>query len=197
MKATGDLKINQPFDPAAIAGTRVDVNEFAHLIVAINRWDKFLDRVFLVPINGKLTEEVLEKLSLEDSQYYLDLQIQLSQCLSKVENDKLMGSLEEICRSIKKESYKLISTTLKNLVDNKHSLLELGHKDEHLTSSGTNSPRKTLVGQPDLEVSLEYKDCLLEQRKQLKLEIAGQKSEIKSQITRLKTALRTNFYTAS
>ena len=178
----------QPLSPRH----QVDVSDLAVLIVAINRWDRFLDGVFFQPVKGLLTDEIIEELSLEDSQHYLDVQIQLSQCLRNIDDPELVQRFEEICRGIKKSSYQLISTTLRNLADNKRSLVELGNKDEHKLHTVDKTTGQWLHA-ADLEVSIEYKDCLLQQRKQLKKEVVGQKSSLKSQVLNLKGALRDCF----
>ncbi|MBX2870436.1 MAG: hypothetical protein KTR18_17270 [Acidiferrobacterales bacterium] len=178
----------QPLSPRY----QVDVSDLAVLIVAINRWDRFLDGVFFKPVKGILTDEMIEELSLEDSQHYLDVQIQLSQCLRNVNDPELVQHFETICREVKKSSYQLISTTLRNLADNKRSLVELGNKDEHVLQTIDKTTGQWLHA-ADLEVSLEYKDCLLQQRKQLKSEMVGQKSNLKSQVVKLKDKLRDCF----
>ncbi|MGI9317379.1 MAG: hypothetical protein ACR2QW_08625 [bacterium] len=171
----------------------VDVNDLALLLDAINYWDQFLDRVFIVPTAENMSADILEQMSLEDAEYYLDVKIQLSQCLRTVQGRELKQRFEDMCGRIRKATYHHISTTLPQFADNSRSLLELAHKDDrNLSDSGVS--KLDWVPSPDLVMSQEYKDCLVLERKQLKSEAIRQRSLVKSQIVRLIKEIRGNFF---
>jgi len=169
------------------------VNDFALLIDAINRWDRFLDRVFVIPGTGYISADELSQMSLEDTEHYLDVKIQLSQCIRTLEGAVPEKKFEDICGGIRKATYQHISATLRNLSDNRRSLIELAHKDDHPFAESSVSAVAWMPS-ADLEMSLEYKDCLVQERNQLKSDVIRQRSKAKSLIVRLLQEVRTNFY---
>ncbi|MGI9317621.1 MAG: radical SAM protein [bacterium] len=179
-------------EPKDLPRYQIDADDLTLLLDAIKRWDQFLGRIFITPTANNMGSDVLEQMSLEDTEYYLDLKIKLSQCLKTAQDEALNHKLEDICGRIRKITYHHISITLPQLVDNSHSLLELALKDDRISS-------KSLVSQadwtssPDLEMSQEYKDCLLLEGKQLQSEITRQRSIVKSQIAHLVREVRRNF----
>lgn len=167
-------------------------NDLTLLIESIDRWDRFLSRVFIIPMAGHMTAEILEKISLEDTEHYLDVKIQISQCLKTIQSAELERKFDEMCGGIRKATYHHISTTLPNLTDNARSLIELAHRDDPLF--GESVPSLEWADSPDLELSQEYKDCLVLERKQLKSEVMRQRSSVRSQIVSLKKEINDNLY---
>jgi len=149
----------------------IDANDLALLIDATNRWDQFLDKVFVTPTAGNMDADILEQISLEDTEHYLDVKIHLSRCLRTVESAALKQKFEDICGRIRKVTLHHISTTLPQLVDNSRSLKEL-----------------------ELKHDRKHKDGLMLERKNLVSEFIRQQSEVKSQIARLIKEVRRNFY---
>ena len=173
------------------SGKQISEKDLTHLSDAIRSWDQFLLKIFTIPVASKLTNDVLNQMSLEDTEHYLDVKIQLSHCLSAFQDAALEQKFDEMCGEIRKLTYHYTSTILPNLIDNSRSLIELAHKDDHHWSSGIVD--MDWIHSPELEVSQEYKDCLVLQRKQLKSEIVRQHSKIKSQFSGLKKDIRESF----
>ncbi len=107
------------------AGYPVKSKDLETLNGSIEKWSQFLRHVFLGSSLGYVSEEDLEHLSLEDTELYLDVKIQLSRCLSSVQDDILANRLEMICNDIRKNSYKFITTTLPVLNENSRHLVEM------------------------------------------------------------------------
>ena len=193
MDAMENLTINSATEQPALPKYRVEAGDLTLLVDAIHRWEKFLEKVFIVPTAEYLTADVLEQLSLEDTEFYLDVKIQLTQCARGVKDATLKEKLEDVCGRIRNETYHHISSILPQLADNSRSLIELAHQDGRVLS-GEGVYKLDWVPSPDLLMSQEYKDCLVQERKQLKAEIKRQRAKVKSQIVRLLKMIRGNFY---
>lgn len=172
---------------------QIDVNQLALLRGAISRWDQFLGKLFIVPTPRSLTADAINLMSLEDTEHYLDVKIQLSQCLTVVQSVELEQKFENICGAIRKATYHQISTNLPQFADNSRSLVELAQKDDRIITDNDVS-KLGWMRSPDLEVSQEYKDCLVQERRQLKSDFIRQRSKVNSLIERLKKEINRSFY---
>ena len=191
MDAIDNLKVKDEARQSELARYQVEAGDLSLLVDAIHRWDKFLEKVYVVPTVEYLTSDVLEQLSLEDTEFYLDVKIQLTQCFRSLRDTSLKEKFEDICGRIRNLTYHHISSTLPQLADNSRSLIELAHQDGKILP-GEGVYKLDWVPSPDLLMSQEYKDCLVQERKQLKSEIVRQRSKVKSQITRLLKLIREN-----
>lgn len=189
MDAVEDLRIEEDAGRSLPPRNRIEARDLTLLVDAIKRWDEFLQKVYVVPTAEYLTADVLEQLSLEDTEFYLDVKIQLTQCVRAVNDATLKEKLEDVCGRIRNETYHHITSTLPQLADNSRSLIELAHQDGRVLS-GEGVYKLDWVPSPDLMMSQEYKDCLVQERKQLKAEIIRQRAKVKSQIVRLLKIIR-------
>lgn len=189
MDAVEDLRIEEDAGRSLPSRNRIEARDLTLLVDAIKRWDEFLQKVYVVPTAEYLTADVLEQLSLEDTEFYLDVKIQLTQCVRAVNDATLKEKLEDVCGRIRNETYHHITSTLPQLADNSRSLIELAHQDGRVLS-GEGVYKLDWVPSPDLMMSQEYKDCLVQERKQLKAEIIRQRAKVKSQIVRLLKIIR-------
>ena len=99
-------------------GYPVKSSDLDSLNGAIERWSKFLRSVFLGSSVGYVAPEKLHQMSLEDTEFYLDVKIQLSQCMAGVQDDILANRLEMICKDSRKNSYRFLSNTMPMLNEN-------------------------------------------------------------------------------
>lgn len=193
MEALYKAEVENGTGHQALSRYQIDINQLTLLNDAINHWDQFLDKVFIIPTTGKLTTDILDLKSLEDTEHYLDVKIQLSQCLKTLQSAELEQKFEDICGAIRKTTYHQISTNLPQFADNSRSLVELAQKNDRIITDGDDS-KSGWMPSPDLEVSQEYKDCLVQERRQLKSDIIRQRSKVKSLIERLKKEVNRSFY---
>ncbi len=185
MESLYNAKLQDGSDHHALARCPVDTDKLTLLQYAIRQWDHFLARVFIIPTTEILNADTLDQMSLEDTEHYLDVKIQLSQCLRRVQNPALERKFDDICSKIRKATYHHISTILPNFADNRRSLVELARKNNQAVFEGNVSNMKWMSS-PDLELSQEYKECLVLERKQLKLDLVRQRSLVRSLLEHLK-----------
>ena len=120
------------------AGYPVKPSDLEELNASIEKWSQFLRHVFLGSSLGYISEEDIEQLSLEDTERYLDVKIQLSRCFSSVQDDILANRLETICNDIRKNSYKFISATLPVLNENSRHMVEMKNNTGMMNNIATN-----------------------------------------------------------
>lgn len=160
-----------------------DTNDLDPLLDAINRWDQFLDRVFIVPTVESVTSDMLEQISLEDTEHYLDVKIHLTQCLRTLQDTAQKQKIVDMCEGIRKVTLHHISTNMPQLVDNFHSATEPAHKDaQDFSDNGDSELDSTQLS--ELKTGQESKDFLMAKRKQLESEMTRDRNEVKSRITR-------------
>jgi hypothetical protein len=174
----------------------VDTDKLRQLHYAVRQWDHFLAQVFIIPTTEILTADDLDLMSLEDTEHYLDVKIQLSQCLRQAKDPALELKFDGICAKIRKATYHHISTILSNFADNRRSLVELARKNNQVIVDGSVS-NMHWMSSPDLELSEEYKECLVLERKQLKLDLVRQRSVVRSLIGHLKREINKCFSSRS
>jgi radical SAM enzyme (TIGR01210 family) len=162
---------------------RFDSNDLDHLLDAINRWDQFLDRVFFVPAVENMTSDMLEQISLEDTEHYLDVKVHLTQCLRTVQDVAQKQNIVDMCESIRKVTLHYISTTLPQLVDIIHCVIEPAHNAAQ-TFYGTGVSEAGPVPNPGLETDQQSEGLPILKRKQLESEMIRDRNKVKSRITR-------------
>ena len=177
-----------------VTGFLVDTKDLTLFVDAIIRWEQFINKIFTYPTKGSLSTDLLERLALEDTEHYLDIKIQLSQCMRMADEVVLQHKLEDICETIRKSTYHHVSTVLPHLAENNRSLIELANKGEQ-SVFGKSLSKYELLSSPDLEISQEYKDCLVLQHKQLKTEMEKQGRKVKTQVLHLKKVVKESFHT--
>jgi hypothetical protein len=175
------------------SGYPVKSDDLESLNEAIERWGQFLRHVFLGSSLGYVTKENLDQLSLEDTELYLDVKIQLSQCMGSVQDDILANRLEMICNDIRKNSYKFISTTLPMLNENSRNMVELKHQTALIR---TESDKSLYVGgtTSDLDSSVDYQESIALRRKQIMAAINRQHRDVIHQLAQLKSKITSNLY---
>lgn len=193
MEAINKTEVESGTEHQVLSRYQIDVNQLTLLHRVISRWDQFLGELFIIPTPRSLTADAINLMSLEDTEHYLDVKIQLSQCLTVVQSVELEQKFENICGAIRKATYHQISTNLPQFADNSRSLVELAQKNDR-TVTDSDVLKLGWMPSPDLEVSQEYKDCLVQERRQLKSDFIRQRSKVQSLIERLKKEVNRSFY---
>jgi len=175
------------------SGYPVKPDDLQSLNESIERWGQFLRHIFLGSSVGYVNTEVLEQYTLEDTELYLDVKIQLSQAMASVQDDILANRLEMICNEIRKNSYKLISSTLPMLNENSRNLVEL--KD----NSGlikTQSDKTLYVGATRRSVNggSDHQEGLSLRRKQIMAVINRQHRDVIQNLAQLSSKINSGLY---
>lgn len=176
-------------DPTSISVLPVDTGDLSLLQEAISRWRLFLVGLFPPPRTRDLREERLDKLSMEDTERFLDVKIQISRCLGSARETILEQEFESLLNDIRRGTSHYVCRVLPDLCENSRSLLASAQRNELMKSPGDAG----WVFVHELDDSLEYKDCLISQRKQLKSEMARQRSRVIHQFIRLDQMVRRSF----
>jgi hypothetical protein len=193
METLNKAEIENGTEHQVLSRYQIDVNQLSLLHRAISRWDQFLGELFIIPASHNLTADAINLMSLEDTDHYLEVKIQLFQCLTVVQSAELEQKFENICGAIRKITYHQISTNLPRFADNRRGLVELAQKNDRIITDSDVSNLGRMPS-PDLGVSQEYKDCLVQERRQLKSDFIRQRSMVKSLIERLKKKVNRRFY---
>ena len=175
------------------SGYPVKPNDLEALNEAIERWGQFLRHVFLGSSLGYVTKENLDQLSLEDTELYLDVKIQLSQCMASVQDDILANRLEMICNDIRKNSYKFISTTLPMLNENSRNMVEMKHHTGFM-KTGTDKSVFVSASPSDLDTGDDYRESIVLRRKQIMAVINRQHRDVIHQLAQIKSKISSNLY---
>ena len=175
------------------SGYPIKGDDLASLNRAIEHWEQFLRHVFLGSSLGYVTRENLQQLTLEDTELYLDVKIQLSQCMVPVQDDILANRLEMICNDIRKNSYRFVSTTLPMLSENSRTLVEIKHQHGLLKTDGDKS---LYVGgnTATIQVGVDEKESATYRRKQIMAAINRQHRDVIFLLTELKNKISTSLY---
>ena len=192
MSPQTEKEVRQDASRRKLTGLPVSEDDLALLNNAVDRWDRFLRMLFSMPSKADISNEILERMSLEDADLYLDLKIQLAQCLKSTKDTGIEQKFVDICGEIRKSTYHHISTTLPNLADNNRSLMELAHNDDHVLANQDDNDMDWLAS-PALETSVEYKDCLVQERKQLKIEFVRKQARARVLFSDLRKEIESMF----
>ena len=193
METLNKAEVENGTEHEVLSRYQIDVNQLALLHHAISRWDQFLGELFIIPAPRNLTADAINLMSLEDTDHYLEVKIQLFQCLTVVQSSELEHEFENICGAIRKATYHHISTNLPRFADNSRGLVELSQKNDRIITDSDVS-KLGWMPSPDLAVSQEYKDCLVQERRQLKSDFIRLRSKVKSLIEHLKKKANRRFY---
>lgn len=175
------------------SGYPVKPADLEALNASIERWSQFLRHVFLGSSLGYVSEDDLEQLALEDTELYLDVKIQLSRCMSSVQDDILANRLEMICNDIRKNSYKFVTTTLPVLNENSRNLVELKNNTGLVKTMGQSM---LVTGTPNnsMDAAGEYQQNLSMQRKKVMAMINRQHRDVIHSLAQLNTKISNNLY---
>ena len=176
-------------DPTNISVLPVESGDLVLLQEAISRWRLFLIGLFPPPSTRDLRDERLEKLSMEDTERFLDVRIQVSRCLGSAQETILEQEFESLLNDIRRGTSHYVCRILPDLSENSRSLLASAQRNESMKSADDSG----WVFVHELDDSLEYKDCLISQRKQLKSEMVRQRSRVMNQFSRLDQLVRRSF----
>ena len=180
-----------PGDVSVIRGHAVITvaeGDLAQLHDVIDRWERFLDIVFSHPSTRKMDADMLERLSMEDAERYLDVKIQLSQCLGSSGNEALQEAFDERFNAIRRVTYRYITKDLPALCENSRSLIALARgrgQPENAESSTETGGFST----GSMDPGLRYKDGLVLRRQKLKTRISLQQSEVSEQLADLRSVI--------
>ncbi len=171
-------------------GYPVRSSDLESLNEAIGRWGQFLRNIFLNSSVGYIAEENLQKLSLEDTELYLDVKIQLSQCMANVQDDILANRLEMICNEIRKNSYRFLSNTLPMLNENSRQMVESKHQAGFLR---TESSRNLTTG-GRFNSSAEQDSDLASRRKKIMTQVNRQHRDVIHNLAQLNHKIGEELY---
>ncbi len=157
---------------------------------AIERWSQFLRHAFLGSSIGFITPENLQQLSLEDTELYLDVKIQLSQCMVGVQDDIMANRLEMICNDIRKNSYRFLTNTLPMLSENSRQIVE----SKHHTGFLKDQANRNLGTGGRLDDSAEKDSDLAGTRKQIMALINRQHRDVIHNLAKLNHKISENLY---
>jgi hypothetical protein len=179
-------------DITDVSVIQVNVSDLVLLREAISRWRMFLMGLFPPPSTREMDSDQLDHLSMEDTERYLDARIQASRCLGGAHDTIPEREFEALFNEIRKGTYHYITGVLPDLCENSRSLMVSAQYHDILESvDGTGD--SGWVSLHELDDSLEYKDCLISQRKQLKSEMIRQRSRVTHQFSRLDQLVRRCF----
>ena len=185
---------NRTSDLTDISVLSVNAGDLALLREAISRWRLFLMGLFPPPSTRDLDEERLDQMSMEDTERYLDVRVQAFRCIGAVQDSILERELEALLNDIRKETYHYVTGILPDLCENSRTLLATALRNEHgEADEPVESDDSGWVSLHDLDDSVEYKDCLISQRKQLKSEMVRHRSRMLHQFSRLDQLIRRVF----
>ncbi len=173
----------------ALSCHAVPADSLRQLESSIRAWREYLLVLFPPPSTRDLTEDALSRIEMVDTEHYLDTRIQVSQCLVAVRDSELEKLFEEALGGLRRVSSHYFHRILPDICDNNRSLLASVHHDhiaEHADDSGWVDPHV-------LEDSVEYKDCLISQRKQLKTAMVRHRARVANQFSLLETLVRHSF----
>lgn len=158
---------------------------------AIETWSRFLRHVFLGSSVGYIAPENMQQLSLEDTELYLDVKIQLSQCMAGVQDDILANRLEMICNDIRKNSYRFLTNTLPMLSENSRHIVESKHHTGFLKNEANQTVAMT-VGR--LDDGGDHDTDLAATRKQIMALINRQHRDVIHNLAKLSHKISENLY---
>ena len=172
-------------------GYPVKAGDLDALNSAIERWSQFLRHAFLGSSIGYITPENLQQLSLEDTELYHDVKIQLSQCMVGVQDDIMANRLEMICNDIRKNSYRFLTNTLPMLSDNSRQIVESKHHTGFLKNQAN---RNLGVTGGRIDDSAEKDTDLAGPRKQIMALINRQHRDVIHNLAKLNHKISENLY---
>ena len=171
-------------------GYPVKSSDLESLNGAIERWSKFLRSVFLGSSVGYVAPEKLHQMSLEDTEFYLDVKIQLSQCMAGVQDDILANRLEMICNDIRKNSYRFLSNTMPMLNENSRLMVE----NKHQTGLIKSQSNKVLSSGGRIDSDVEQDSDLSARRKKIMVLVNRQHRDVIHNLAQLNHKISENLY---
>lgn len=182
--ATQSIRAGTITGPTAFT---VSEAELSQLREVIDRWERFLDIVFSHPSTRKMDQDVFERLSMEDAERYLDVKIQLSQCIGAAGNESLQAHFDDRFNAIRRLTYRYITKDLPALCDNSRNLMALARG--RAQSEGPDQSNESAATGAGVDPGLRYKDGLVLRRQKLKTRISRQQAEVLQKIQDLRKVI--------
>ena len=182
--ATQSISIGTVSGPATLTVSEADVSQLREVI---DRWERFLDIVFSHPSTRKMDQDVLERLSMEDAERYLDVKIQLSQCIGSSGNESLQAYFDDRFNAIRRLTYRYITKDLPALCDNSRNLMALARG--RAQPAGPGQSNESTDNGSGVDPGLRYKDGLVLRRQKLKTRISRQQAEVSQKIQDLRKVI--------
>ncbi len=152
----------------------INSKELESLKNSVESWGEFLRNVFLSSTQGYISNEAAAEIALRDTELYLDVKIQLSQCMGSVTDQGPVREIDQVCSEIRKISYNFVAVTIPKLSDNSRQLVEMKQNPALHQSESIDSPS-----------SLAHQDDLTINRKQVMTQVQRQHREVIRQLYRL------------